>query len=484
MKFKLLLLPALIASITACGGDDKDTTVTPPTKPPVTETNNGELLEPGAKGDVDKLGGATRLKAERTEALKASLSNGKVKNVILIIGDGTSYSEITAARNYEKGAAGYFKGLDVLPFTGSYTTYSVYEKSNKINYVPDSAATATAWATGVKTFNGALGINSHGEAHKSILELAKAQGYATGNVTTSSLQDATPAALFSKIPNRGCTNPTKMEGACAPYAVVNKGLGSIAEQLIVTRPDISLGGGMKDFEKTAQGGSYDGSTLLEQAQKRNFQIVKNSTDLDKITVANDDTPLLGLFSPSTMPVSWSGNDAEVGGNLKAAVQCNKNNPDRPASMPTLKAMTTKAIELLSKNDKGFFLQVESASVDKQNHGANACGQLGETVALDEAVQVALDFAKTNPDTLIIVTGDHSHTSQIISNGSNSPGKTIKLLTKDNQEMTLNYATSVGSQGHTGAQVRTAAYGPHAANVSGLLDQTDLFFIMKNAFGFK
>lgn len=148
-------------------------------------------------------------------------------------------------------------------------------------------------------------------------------------------------------------------------------------------------------------------------------------------------------------------------------------------------MTAKAIELLQQNEKGFFLQVESGSIDKANHVADACGQIGETVALDEAVQVALEFAKNNPDTLIIVTGDHAHTSQIIPNESKSPGKTVKLLTKDNAPMTINYATSTTeSQEHTGAQVHTAAYGPHAANISGLIDQTDMFFIMKNALGIK
>lgn len=490
MKFKLLLLPALIASITACGGDDKDTTVTPPTKPPVTETNNGELLQPGAKGEIDKLEGATRLKAERTEALKASLSNGKVKNVILFIGDGTSDSEITAARNYAEGAAGYFKGLDVFPFTGSYTTYALEKESKKIDYVTDSAASATAWATGVKTYNNALGIDTYGNPQKSILMLAKENGYATGNVTTTDLQDATPAALISSIAYRSCYGPTATTKNCPKDALENKGRGSITEQLIVNRADVTLGGGARTFDEKATAGKYVGQTLLDQAKAEKYQMPTDLNSLKKISVANQDQPVLGLFSPGNMPVSWAGPESKIDGNKQPAGKCIPN-PERPANMPTLKDMTAKAIDLLKPNKNGFFLQVESGSIDKQNHAANACGQMGETVALDEAIQVALEFAKTNPDTLIIVTGDHAHTSQIIPNGSTSPGKTVSLITKDNAVMTLNYGTSrdrdngdARSQQHTGAQVRTAAYGPHAANVSGLLDQTDLFFIMKNAFGFK
>lgn len=131
MKLKPLLLPILITSLsfTACGGDDNNYSSSnqplEKPKPPVTTPQfDGELLEVGANGNVSEFGGATRLKKERTQAMRESLSDKTVKHVILFIGDGTSDSEITAARNYAEGAAGYFKGLDVLPFTGSYTTYS------------------------------------------------------------------------------------------------------------------------------------------------------------------------------------------------------------------------------------------------------------------------------------------------------------------------------------------------------------------------
>ncbi len=162
MKFKLLLLPFLITSFSACSTVNTSTNA----------TNAQTTLQPSAKGDLTSFGGATRLKEDRTEALKASINNRPVKHVILFIGDGTSDSELTSARNYAEGASGYFKGLDVLPFTGSYTNYSI-DKDKTINYVTDSAASASAWATGTKTYNGALGIDIHAKPHESILSLAK-----------------------------------------------------------------------------------------------------------------------------------------------------------------------------------------------------------------------------------------------------------------------------------------------------------------------
>jgi alkaline phosphatase len=146
-------------------------------------------------------------------------------------------------------------------------------------------------------------------------------------------------------------------------------------------------------------------------------------------------------------------------------------------------MTTKAIDLLKGGGKkGFFLQVEGASIDKQDHAANPCGQIGETVDLDEAVQAALAFAKKDGNTLVVLTADHGHSSQIVYPNTLTPGLTRTLLTADGKPMTVAYGTADtgGSQDHTGTQVRIAAYGPRAGNVVGLTDQTDLFFTIRDA----
>ncbi|BEN05508.1 alkaline phosphatase [Serratia marcescens] len=450
-----------------------------------TSANADGLTERAARGTLTEPGGARRLAGDQTAALKASLSDKTVKNVILLIGDGMGDSEITAARNYAEGAGGYFKGIDALPLTGQYTHYSLDKKTHKPDYVTDSAASATAWATGVKTYNGALGVDVNGKDQPTLLEIAKAAGKATGNVSTAELQDATPAALVSHVTSRKCYGPEETSEKCAANALENGGRGSITEQLLKTSADVTLGGGAKSFNQLAKSGEWQGKSLKDQAAAQGYQWVSNADELQAVTLANQQKPLLGLFADGNMPVRWLGPKASYHGNLdKPAVTC-ENNPARTAATPTLAAMTDKAIALLKDNPNGFFLQVEGASIDKQDHAANPCGQIGETVDLDEAVQKALAFARADGNTLVIVTADHAHSSQIVAADAKAPGLTQILTTKDGAPMTLSYGNSEEeSQGHTGTQLRVAAYGPHAANVVGLTDQTDLFFTMRDAMGIK
>lgn len=429
--------------------------------------------------DITTYGGASRIyyKKDITE----KIPDKKIKNVILFIGDGMGDSEITIARNYIKGAEGYFEGIDTLPFTGSYTTYSLDKKTHKPNYVTDSAASATAWSIGVKTYNGALGIDVYGKSHESLIELAKKAGIATGDITTAEIQDATPAALLAHINSRKCYAPSQTNELCKNYALKNNGLGSISEQIISTRPDIIMGGGSKSFNEKVDFGKYKGKTLKDQALLEGYQVINNTKELESLKIANQNNPVLGLFAKENLPTKWIGPQAIYEGNLnKKPVKC-KINPEYNLSTPSLVQMTKKSIELLSQNKKGFFLQVESASIDKQDHIANACGQIGEVLELDEALQVALDFAKENGETLVILTADHGHSSQIIENDARAPGFTQSLITKDGSIMTISYGNSQTlPQGHTGTQVRIAAFGPYGENILGLLDQTDLFFIIAKA----
>ncbi|WP_380177424.1 alkaline phosphatase [Kalamiella sp. sgz302252] len=438
-----------------------------------------------AQGDITQPGGARRLSEDQTEALKASLNSNKAKNVILLIGDGMGDSEITAARNYAEGAGGFFKGIDALPLTGQYTHYALDKKTHKPDYVTDSAASATAWSTGVKSYNGAIGVDVNGKDHQSIMEIAKAAGKATGNVSTAELEDATPAAQIAHVTSRKCYGPEKTTEVCAGNALEKGGKGSIAEQLLNARADVTFGGGGKTFGETAKAGEWQGKTLNEQAKLRGYQLVNNLEGMNAITEATQEKPVLGLFAEGNMPVRWKGPKATYHGNLEGKpVKCEVNS-ERPASTPTLAQMTDKAIQLLSKSQNGFFLQVEGASIDKQDHIANPCGQIGETIDLDEAVQKALEFARKEGNTLVIVTADHAHSSQIIANDSKAPGLTQKLETREGGLMTISYGNSEEeSQGHTGTQIRIAAYGPHAANVVGLTDQTDLFYTMKAAMEIK
>jgi len=450
-----------------------------------TQANAAGLSERAARGNIVEPGGARRLSGDQTAALKASLSDKTVKNVILLIGDGMGDSEITSARNYAEGAGGYFKGIDALPLTGQYTHYSLDKKTHKPDYVTDSAASATAWSTGVKTYNGALGVDVNGKDQPTLLEIAKAAGKATGNVSTAELQDATPAAQISHVTSRKCYGPEETSEKCATNALENGGRGSISEQLLKARADVTLGGGAKSFNQLAKSGEWQGKSLKEQATALGYQWVENLDALNAVNVANQQKPLLGLFAAGNMPVRWQGPKANYHGNLdQPAVTC-QNNPARTADIPTLAVMTEKAIDLLKTNKNGFFLQVEGASIDKQDHAANPCGQFGETVDLDEAVQKALELARADGNTLVIVTADHAHSSQIIAADAKAPGLTQMLTTKDGAPMTISYGNSEeDSQGHTGTQLRVAAYGPHAANVVGLTDQTDLFYTMRDAMAIK
>ncbi|MCI6206868.1 MAG: alkaline phosphatase [Corynebacterium glucuronolyticum] len=459
-----------------------------------------DIANRAAEGDLATYGGARRLTGDQTQFMQDAISQTGAKNVILLIGDGMGDSEITVARNYAEGAGGFFKGIDALPVTGQYTHYSL-DKDGKPNYVTDSAASGTAWATGTKSYNGAISVDIHGEAHETLLEKAKKAGKATGNVSTAEIEDATPAVQAAHVAARKCYGPEDAE-KCGDDLKANGGKGSISEQIVDTRADITLGGGSKAFNQKTP----EGKTVLDLAKEQSYQLPTTAAELDKITEANQDKPVLGLFSEGNMPVRWEGPKAEKYGYLQEAATCT-DNPERTADIPTLAAMTEKAIDVLKDDEDGFFLQVEGASIDKQDHNANPCGQIGETVDLDEAVQKALEFAKTDGETLVIVTADHSHTSQVIGTKNNKdiqelaednditfeeardivyPGLSRNLTTKDGATMSVGYATSensdIESQGHTGAQLRIAAFGPGAANVAGLTDQTDLHFTIAEALG--
>lgn len=441
------------------------------------------LFERGHRGDVSQHGGARRLTGDMTDPLLSVVQPGPARNVILLIGDGMGDSEITIARNVARGAGGFFAGIDALPVTGQYTHYSL-GKDGKPTYVTDSAASGSAWATGTKTYNGAISVDIHGKPQATLLEMAKAAGLATGNVSTAELQDATPAVQIAHVTARKCYTPDSTAEKCPTDALENGGPGSITEQLIAARADVTLGGGRKYFDETAHAGEWKDKTLLDQARTRGYRIVETLADLNGVNSADDTAPLLGLFAPGNMPVRWQGPKATHHGNTDQPPVTCEVNAARGPEVPTLAQMTEKAIALLDARDTGFFLQVEGASIDKQDHAANPCGQIGETVDLDEAVQVALAFARQKGDTLVIVTADHAHASQIIGNDVVAPGLSQAVTTADGAVMSVTYGNSEAEddQEHTGAQVRIAAFGPGSANVSGLTDQTDLFFTIGGALG--
>ena len=433
-------------------------------------------------------------------------SDEKAKNVIMIVGDGMGHQEITAARNYLLGAGGRFDGLDNLTATGAYTTFAI-DQDGKKNYVTDSAASATGWATGTKSYNGALGVDIQKKAHINLLEMAKNSGMRTGNVTTSEIQDATPASMGSHISQRGYYAPS---GDAKPVkgseARENGGIGSISEQLIDTRADVTLGGGAKYFDTKVMADSGNTNpflegdakfdtkwekdkTVAENAEANGYKIVRTRDELAAVTEANQDQPVLGLFHDKNMTRRFESTTPTKGGATAEATKCKEANI---GNEPELADMTSKAIELLDKpnDEKGFFLQVESASIDKADHDGDACGFIGELKRLEDTVATAVDFAKKDGETLVVVTADHAHTAQIVPDGQDSPAATTRLHTHDGANMSVAFGTvpvpkveeGDFSMQHTGAQVRIAAFGPASENVFGQIDQTDAFYVMANALG--
>jgi alkaline phosphatase/streptomycin-6-phosphatase len=412
-------------------------------------------------------------------------------------------SEITAARNYQVGANGRLS-MDTLPLTGEYTTYALQESNpSLIDYVTDSAASGTGWSTGFKTSNGRISsIASTGTSvsrYTTILELAQAAGFRTGNVSTAELTDATPAVLDAHINDRGCQGPADMTN-CGPSRKENGGPGSIAEQTVDHHVNVLLGGGRARFAQLATGGPHAGKSVIDSAMLQGYTYVDNAAALSLVSGQF----VLGLFNNGNMSLEWQGLQAGAspGTGLPGGQVCNEN--QRPVTEPSLSEMTTKALDLLdddddgpwwnhsqggSKKGHGFFLQIEGASIDKQDHVEQPCEQIGETIALDRAIKIAQQFARTHPDTLIVVTADHAHTSQIVPVPSISdatrPGTLSTLLTKvDRSLMTINYGTRAHgqSQDHTGSEVRIAAQGPQAACIVGVTNQTDLFHTLARALG--
>eukprot|EP00439_Symbiodinium_sp_Y106_P090055 s1_g2591.t1 len=432
-------------------------------------------------------------------------SSTPARNVILIIGDGMDDHQITIARNYLTGVTGQLT-LDTMARRSIAQVLTVSNMAPDLPvYVADSANSATSIATGTVTSRGRISTSAGADEDlPTIVELASDAGFKTGLVTTASVTDATAAAFYAHISLRVCENPTMMRDAllfdripidCSPDMKENGGLGSISEQLVSSDLDLVLGGGSKHFEPQMEDATL---TVAEAAEAGGFQVLNNIEDL---TSAPLDAKWLGLFAPSTLPirlqgeggraaekplpsfmnrVHWSQGDVT----LPEPTTCEAN-PDFEGT-PGLKLMTDRALDRLSQdNAEGFFLMIESASIDKQSHLRNACGSIGEVAQLEEALQSALSFADENPETLIIVTADHGQAAQLVPTESlfdafglpvYTPGQVMRIRTPEGALMTVNYATnSFLSEEHTGVSVPvlTNSAGPFPT----MLTQPALFDIM-------
>ncbi len=332
------------------------------------------------------------------------LPNRQIRNIILFVGDGMGITQITSARIYAVGPDGRLT-MDRFPITALVTTHSADQ------LVTDSAAGATAMATGVKTRNGMVGMSADSTAYLTILEAAQALDKATGLVATSSITHATPACFAAHVPNR------KMEP-------------EIALQLIQRRVNVLLGGGKKFFLPAGRkgGAREDNLDLLAMARERGYTVAETREEMEK---AQGDF-LLGIF-------------AEEGLTTR-----------RPE--PTLAEMTQKALEILRNDMEGFFLMVEGSQIDWGSHQNDTDKTIRQLLLFDEAIKVAVDFAIKDLHTLIVITADHE-TGGMALEGGTLRGKNLDI------DWTTHY--------HTGQSVPLFAFGPHALSFSGVMDNTDI-----------
>ena len=431
------------------------------------------------------------------------------RSVILIIGDGYDDQHVTMGRNFFVGHDGELV-TDTLPVRSAVQVQTVGKDSDWV-YVADSANTATTLATGITTHMGRVGTGTEDQDLETIAERASAAGYKTGIVSSSSVTDATPASFMAHVASRGCENPDIILGGelysvdyagCPQDATSNGGPGSIAEQIMSASIDVVLGGGLMHFTTSDPN---SGKTALMMAEEQQVTVVTNPAMLASTATTQR---LVGLFAEGHLPVRLQGVNGR-GAEQPDTSTLNKidwrlgsvTQPDpiscepNPAygNTPSLATLTEVALNHLSQdNEKGLFLMVESASIDKQSHLRNPCGSLGEIAQLEEVVSVALSYAELHPETLIIVTADHAQAAQIIPEPSlyaeipvpvYSPGHIARITMPDGSLMTVNYATnSFVSEEHTGANVPLFANNMGVGLLPAFLRQRQVHDVMATFLG--
>ncbi|MGM0902932.1 MAG: alkaline phosphatase [Bacillota bacterium] len=276
------------------------------------------------------------------------------KNVIFMIGDGMGIGQMEIARQFEHGKDGRLF-IETLPNVALAHTYSAN------NPVTDSAAGGTALSTGKKTNNGMIAVSPDKKEITSILKKFKQAGNRVGIVTTHKVTDATPAAFTANVANRWADQ------------------AEIARQQFNGELDVILGGGSSYFEPE----SHNGFNLIEKFKEKGYSFAADRNELKKAK----GNKLLGLFNDDHLNFTLDRDELK-------------------SQEPSLKEMTEKGIEVLSKGDKGFFMMVEGARVDHASHAADLTSIWKETIDFDESVKYATNWAREHGNTLVVVVADH------------------------------------------------------------------------------
>lgn len=460
------------------------------------------------------------------QAVRARFSkefSPKAKNVILFIGDGMGVSTVTAMRIY----AGQVQGLDGESYKlrMEQMPYAAFSRTYSHDYqVPDSAATATAMVSGIKTKSGTLGVDSDvargncatqaENVVDSLFEMAERNGLATGIVSTARITHATPASAYAKSVSRDWEDDMSFDSNGNPNCP------DIAKQLIDWPVgdgfEIAMGGGRRHFmtdetfdpeydEATGRRGDERDLVADWAAKSDTHKVVFTGEDFAALDFASE-VKVLGLFEPSHM-------------------QFEMDRPLDEGQEPSLAEMTSAAITRLSQDEDGFMLMVESGRIDHAHHGVNAARALVDGIAFDDAIAAALDM--TDPaETLIIVTADHSHTmtmagyprrnnpilgkvefetGAIARAADGKPYTTIGYINGPTacvaEDESINCAREdvsaidttapdyrqqaaifMPAETHSGEDVPIFANGPGSELVRGVMDQQEIFHVMGYASG--
>lgn len=354
-----------------------------------------------------------------------------VHGIILFVGDGMGPNQRLGAQWLSVGQDGKLF-MDLLPVQGWQETAA----ANRA--VTDSAAAATALATGVKANYRAIGMDSDYNAVPTILELTKREGWSVGLVTTVQIAHATPAGFAAHVKDRSA-------------------MTEIASQILANEVDVLLGGGEDDFLPRGVDGCFpgsgnrdDGRNLIEEAVAVGYMYVCTPQDFLAVdpTAA---TRLIGLFGGEEMIAPYA---------------------------PSLAEMTRTAIEILSQNPKGFFLMVEAGQIDWAGHDSIADDTIQFTLELDKALIEALSYYGDNPNTLMIVTADHETGGMILNqddSGSIRSDGPFQIL--GGGQFWVDWE---GRGSHTPINVQVSAQGPYAEYLDGTYPNTFIFDVMYSA----
>lgn len=290
------------------------------------------------------------------------------KNLIVLIGDGMGPAQVSAARNYLM----YNKGINHLTldsyYVGQATTYADRGEDGGTvvsGVVTDSASAGTAFATGHKTYNAAISISNEDVSvpFASVIEASELAGKATGLVSTARITHATPAVYASHVRSRDNEN-------------------AIASQYLESGVDVLLGGGSANFLSKDEKGKRSDESIIDNFESLGYTYVSDRAGLNGLTEKND--KVLGLF----------------GGSHVSYV------PDRSDATPNLAEMTEKALDILSQDEDGFTIMIEGGRIDHASHANDFPTTVQEVLDFDAAVKVAMEFAKKDGNTSVVITADH------------------------------------------------------------------------------